>query len=108
MSHFDIQKVIHFYPRKDSGPEPEYDNITKGYKLYTHEQPFSLKLNGGILPQLDIAYETWGKLNEDASNAVVVLAGLSASSHARSSVVSFGSVWLYLVCLLVLMSEIEW
>ncbi|CAG5115322.1 unnamed protein product [Candidula unifasciata] len=78
---------------KDSGPEPEYDNITKGYKLFVRKQPFSLKLNDGVLPQLEVAYETWGQLNEDASNAVLVLAGLSASSHARSSVDNMNPGW---------------
>ena len=73
---------------KNNGPEPEYHKITKGFKTYSHEQSFPLSLNGGCLPRLDIAYETWGELNADRSNAVVVLAGLSASSHARSSVVS--------------------
>ncbi|BFZ20621.1 hypothetical protein BsWGS_23660 [Bradybaena similaris] len=78
---------------KDSGPEPEYDNITKGYQLFVHKQPFSLKINDGVLPQLEVAYETWGQLNEDASNAVLVLAGLSASSHARSSVDNMKPGW---------------
>uniref|UniRef100_A0A0B7A6S9 AB hydrolase-1 domain-containing protein n=1 Tax=Arion vulgaris TaxID=1028688 RepID=A0A0B7A6S9_9EUPU len=78
---------------RDSGPEPEYDNITKGYKLYTHKQPFPLQLNDGVLPQLEVAYETWGELNEDASNAVLVLAGLSASSHARSSADNMKPGW---------------
>ncbi|KAK3586733.1 hypothetical protein CHS0354_017532 [Potamilus streckersoni] len=39
---------------------------------------------GGILPKVDIAYETWGEMNEDRSNVVLIHAGLSASSHARS------------------------
>ncbi|XP_059140375.1 uncharacterized protein LOC131928379 [Physella acuta] len=78
---------------KNTGPEPEYDNITKGYKLFSSHKPFSLKINNGVLPKLDVAYETWGKLNEDKSNAVVVLAGLSASSHARSSVDNMKPGW---------------
>ena len=32
-----------------------------------------------------MAYETWGKLNSAKSNVVVVLTGLSASSHIASS-----------------------
>ncbi|KAH9495530.1 Homocysteine synthase [Bulinus truncatus] len=78
---------------KSSGPEPEYDNVTKGYKLFSWNKPFSMKLNKGVLPKLDIAYETWGMLNEDKSNAVLVLAGLSASSHARSSVDNMKPGW---------------
>lgn len=40
---------------------------------------------GGILPAFDIAYETWGRLNSDKSNAILLHTGLSASSHAHST-----------------------
>lgn len=40
--------------------------------------------HGGVLPELYIAYETWGTLNSDKSNAILLHTGLSASSHARS------------------------
>ncbi|MEM6819372.1 MAG: homoserine O-acetyltransferase [Pseudomonadota bacterium] len=40
---------------------------------------------GGELRQADLAYETWGELNEHASNCVVVFTGLSPSAHAASS-----------------------
>ena len=40
---------------------------------------------GGKLPNITMAYETWGKLNSAKSNVVVVLTGLSASSHVASS-----------------------
>ena len=40
---------------------------------------------GGRLPNITMAYETWGKLNSAKSNVVVVLTGLSASSHIASS-----------------------
>lgn len=71
---------------KLAGPEPEYDNITKGFQLYTSTKPFHLKYRQGVLPELQIAFETWGTLNEDRSNAVLITAGLSASSHAKSHV----------------------
>lgn len=67
-----------------SGPEPDYDKITTGYKVFTSQEPFPMKYNNGILPELHMAYETWGTLNEDCSNAVLIHAGLSASSHAKS------------------------
>lgn len=69
---------------KNTGPEPQYDKIMSGYKTYTTDSPFKLRYNNAILPELTIAYETWGKLNEDRTNAVIVHAGLSASSHAKS------------------------
>ncbi|KAK7094947.1 uncharacterized protein [Littorina saxatilis] len=66
------------------GPEPDYDKITTGYKTFVSKEPFHLMYNQGVLPELEIAYETWGQLNDDASNAVLIHAGLSASSHAKS------------------------
>jgi len=40
---------------------------------------------GGVLPSFTLAYETWGELNADRSNAVLILSGLSPSAHAASS-----------------------
>ena len=42
-------------------------------------------LEGGLLPEFQIAYETWGTLNETKSNALLLFTGLSANSHAKSS-----------------------
>ncbi|MCU1507816.1 MAG: homoserine O-acetyltransferase [Glaciihabitans sp.] len=36
---------------------------------------------GGSLPSVRVAYETWGTLNADASNAVLVLHALTGDSH---------------------------
>lgn len=38
-------------------------------------------LAGGFLPNVEIAYETWGRLNEEGSNAVLVCHALSGDSH---------------------------
>ncbi|KAF9162049.1 hypothetical protein DFQ26_003901 [Actinomortierella ambigua] len=67
----------------DGGPEPAYSNPVSGYKVYHHNKPFLMD-HGGVLPSLDIAYETWGELNEDKSNVILLHTGLSASSHAKS------------------------
>lgn len=48
------------------------------------DEPLLFK-KGGILPSYTLAYETWGKLNADASNAILILTGLSPSAHAASS-----------------------
>ncbi|XP_076455257.1 uncharacterized protein LOC143289903 [Babylonia areolata] len=66
------------------GPEPGNDKITTGYTVFTSQEPFHMKYNNGVLPELHVAYETWGTLNEDRSNAVLVHAGFSLSSHAKS------------------------
>ncbi len=45
---------------------------------------FTLDL-GGSLPSVSIAYETWGELNEERSNCILVVPAFSANCHARSS-----------------------
>lgn len=62
--------------------EPSY---TSGATLNYHCSDPLLLDWGGLLPSFDIAYETWGTLNADASNAVLLHTGLSASSHAHST-----------------------
>ena len=60
-----------------------YGEQISGFKVFHWDKPFYFK-HGGVIPQLGIAYETWGELNEDFSNAILIHTGLSASSHARS------------------------
>ena len=50
-------------------------------------------VRGGMLSQLNIAYETWGSLNKDKSNVIVIFTGLSASSHVTSSSVDQTPGW---------------
>ncbi|PKS09571.1 hypothetical protein jhhlp_004188 [Lomentospora prolificans] len=65
-----------------SGPEPSY---TSGETLKYHcSEPLLLDW-GGVLPEFDIAYETWGEMNADKSNVILLHTGLSASSHAHST-----------------------
>ena len=60
-----------------------YGEALMGYQLFKCEEPFPFK-HGGVIPELEVAYETWGQLNTQRSNAVLLCTGLSASSHARS------------------------
>ncbi len=46
--------------------------------------PFHLR-QGGVLKRAQIAYECWGKLNGERSNAILLFTGLSPSAHAASS-----------------------
>ena len=65
-----------------SGPEPSY---TSGHHQVFHsEEPILLDW-GGVLPQFNIAFETWGNINDDKSNVILLHTGLSASSHAHST-----------------------
>lgn len=74
----------------DSGPEPSY---TSGNHLTFHSSSGLLLDWGGVLPQFDIAYETWGQLNPDRLNAILLHTGLSASSHAHSTDTNPKSGW---------------
>lgn len=65
-----------------SGPEPSY--ATGQHRNWLSHEPLLLDW-GGLLPQFNIAYETWGKLNRDRNNAILLHTGLSASSHAHST-----------------------
>jgi homoserine O-acetyltransferase len=53
----------------------KYLNIKGDFDLY----------RGGKLQDPSIAYETWGSLNQDKSNAILIFTGLSPSAHAASS-----------------------
>ncbi|KAL8698906.1 MAG: hypothetical protein Q9224_001642 [Gallowayella concinna] len=65
-----------------SGPEPSYNT---GQHLTWHSQQPLLLDWGGVLPEFNIAYETWGELDTHKSNAILLHTGLSASSHAHST-----------------------
>ncbi|KAK7751151.1 Serine O-succinyltransferase [Diatrype stigma] len=65
-----------------TGPEPAY--TTGATEVFRSAEPLLLDW-GGRLPSFDLAYETWGTLNADRSNAILLHTGLSASSHARST-----------------------
>ncbi|MEV6239963.1 homoserine O-acetyltransferase [Lentzea sp. NPDC051838] len=49
-------------------------------KWFSHTAPF------GGLPGFQLAYETWGTLNAEASNAVLVLHALTGDSHVAGGV----------------------
>lgn len=65
-----------------TGPEPVY---TTGRHLRFHSGIPLLLDWSGVLPEFDVAYETWGSQNEDRSNVILLHTGLSASSHAHST-----------------------
>jgi len=48
------------------------------------EEPFRF-FRGGEIPRLDIAFETWGELDAERSNASLIMTGLSPNAHAASS-----------------------
>jgi len=46
--------------------------------------PFGMR-HGAVLPQVDIVYETWGRLTPQKDNVLLLVTGLSPGAHARSS-----------------------
>lgn len=64
-----------------------YGEVLTGFQVFKYDQPFTFK-HGGVIPCLELAYETWGELNGQCSNAILLHTGLSGSSHARSHAVS--------------------
>ncbi|CAK9001111.1 Serine O-succinyltransferase (SST), partial [Durusdinium trenchii] len=65
--------------------EPEYHTggNFEGYHLFHRSAPFTFR-NGEQIPELQIAYETWGHLNNKKDNVILLQCGMSASSHACS------------------------
>jgi homoserine O-acetyltransferase len=55
--------------------------VERQYFTFAQEQPMSL-FNGEKLGPITLAYETYGRLNEDHSNAILILHALSGDAHA--------------------------
>lgn len=51
--------------------------------IFKHNHPFKTE-TGAILPSVDIAYNTWGKLNSEADNVIWVCHALTANSDVES------------------------
>lgn len=70
-------------PIPSAGPEPNYERVVSGYETLHSPKAFRCEW-GTVLPELNIAYETWGELSDRRDNAILLHTGLSASSHAKS------------------------
>lgn len=63
---------------------PALEQLPDGSMRMTMGEDFNLE-EGGYLPEMTLVYETWGKLNHDKSNAILVHHALSVGSHASST-----------------------
>lgn len=66
--------------------------MTSARQFYQFSGALTLR-RGGVLERPAVAYETWGKLNDSADNAVLIFTGLSPSAHAASSPVDEATGW---------------
>ena len=64
----------------DPGAGASHAPVLQG-KAHYPIGPFEPEL-GGSLPEVTLAYETWGELNEAADNAVLLVHALTGDSHA--------------------------
>jgi homoserine O-acetyltransferase len=60
-------------------------NLGPATKFVALPDPFPF-WRGGTLSEGRIAYETWGELNAERDNAILLFTGLSPSAHAASSI----------------------
>jgi homoserine O-acetyltransferase/O-succinyltransferase len=68
---------------------------TRFFDTGSPEDPLRLR-DGGLLPGVRIAYESWGELNADRSNAILLFHALSGSHHAAGNTPSIdgvGELW---------------
>lgn len=56
------------------------------FTTFAVDRPFVLE-GGGMLGEITVAYETWGELNADADNAVLICHALTGDSHAAGPLV---------------------
>jgi len=55
------------------------------FMTVTDSRSFALE-GGGVLSHIDLAFETWGRLSDDATNAVLVCHALTGDSHAAGGI----------------------
>jgi len=57
----------------------------KGATRFLHLKDTFRFASGGEIPAVDVAYETWGVLDAERSNAVLLVTGLSPDAHAAKN-----------------------
>jgi homoserine O-acetyltransferase/O-succinyltransferase len=68
---------------------------TQFFHTGSQDQPIKLR-DGSVLPGITLAYETWGELNAERSNAILLFHALSASQHAAGvnpAIEGVGELW---------------
>ncbi len=58
--------------------------MTDATRIMRVADNFAMK-RGGVLPEVQLAYETWGERNARDNNSILLFTGLSPSAHAAAS-----------------------
>lgn len=69
--------------------------VSKSTQIIRLSEPFPLKC-GEVLEGVDVAYQTWGEINDDQSNVILLTHALSGSHHASGynpSLPEAGELW---------------
>ena len=69
-----------------------FEQSNPGFQKVKISNTMKLKRGGNLLNPV-LAYETWGKLSKNKDNVIVILTGLSASSHVASNSSNTNSGW---------------
>jgi homoserine O-acetyltransferase len=79
-------------PADSSGVDTSTSLAFDARRFAALSDPFPM-WRGGALHGAHIAYETWGELNQERDNAVLLFTGLSPPAHARSSAANPAPGW---------------
>jgi len=63
---------------------PDDDPGQRQFHTFAVDRPFSLE-GGGALRHVSVAYETWGTLNADGSNAILICHAWTGDSHVAGA-----------------------
>lgn len=69
-----------------------FEFIPHGTRWFDLGSPFPMK-RGGALHGARVAYETWGTLDADRGNAILILPGMSPDAHAASNAANPAPGW---------------
>jgi homoserine O-acetyltransferase len=67
--------------RREAEATVEYGVRTQTIRLFDESHPFQFE-SGVLLAPIDVAYETYGELNREGTNAVLICHALTGSAHA--------------------------
>jgi homoserine O-acetyltransferase len=83
----DLPRRVHLSTLPVSGAWQPGDPIgARRFLALPPDRPFALE-GGGMLDGAVVAYETWGELDPDAGNAILVCHALTGDSHAHGELV---------------------